>query len=41
VLRDALPEWLAEEPHGERVLAFASADEHGGGASYVLLRRAR
>ncbi|HSJ96704.1 MAG TPA: Smr/MutS family protein [Myxococcota bacterium] len=41
VLRDALPAWLAEEPHGARVLAFASADDHAGGATYVLLRRAR
>jgi DNA-nicking Smr family endonuclease len=41
VLRDALPAWLAEEPHGARVLAFAAAAGHGGGATYVLLRRAR
>jgi len=41
VLRDALPGWLAEPPHGESVLAFASADGHAGGASYVLLRRRR
>jgi DNA-nicking Smr family endonuclease len=41
VLRDALPAWLAEEPHGARVLAFASADDHAGGATYVLLRRLR
>jgi DNA-nicking Smr family endonuclease len=41
VLRDALPDWLAEEPYGGAVLAFASAAQHGGGASYVLLRRRR
>src|SRR5690606_4523367 len=41
VLRDALPAWLAEPPHGARVLAFASADDHAGGATYVLLRRFR
>jgi len=41
VLRDALPDWLAEEPHGARVLAFAAAGGHGGGATYVLLRRPR
>ncbi|HEY8493836.1 MAG TPA: Smr/MutS family protein [Myxococcota bacterium] len=40
VLREALPGWLAEPPHGARVLAFASADAHAGGATYVLLRRA-
>jgi DNA-nicking Smr family endonuclease len=41
VLRDALPAWLAEPPHGPRVLAFAASDDHAGGASYVLLRRTR
>ena len=41
VLREALPAWLAEPPHGARVLAFASADGHAGGATYVLLRRSR
>jgi DNA-nicking Smr family endonuclease len=41
VLREALPAWLAEPPHGGRVLAFASSDDHGGGATYVLLRRPR
>lgn len=41
VLRGALPGWLAEEPHGAEVLAFASATRHAGGASYVLLRRKR
>jgi DNA-nicking Smr family endonuclease len=41
VLRDALPRWLAEEPHGPRVLAFAAADDRAGGATYVLLRRPR
>jgi DNA-nicking Smr family endonuclease len=41
VLKRALPDWLAEPPLGERVMAFASATpEHGGlGATYVLLRR--
>jgi DNA-nicking Smr family endonuclease len=41
VLRDALPGWLGEEPHGPRVLAFAAAEAKRGGATYVLLRRAR
>jgi len=41
VLRDALPTWLAEPPHGARVLAFAAAAGRRGGATYVLLRRAR
>lgn len=41
VLREALPGWLAEAPHGASVLAFASADGHGGGATCVLLRRRR
>ncbi len=43
LLREALPEWLAEPPHGASVLAFSSArPEHGGGgACYVLLRRRR
>ena len=41
VLRDALPDWLAEDPHGAHVLAFASAEGRRGGATYVLLRRAR
>lgn len=41
VLREALPRWLAEEPHGASVLGFAAADGHAGGASYVLLRRRR
>ena len=39
VLREALPDWLAEPPHGAHVLAVASADAHAGGATYVLLRR--
>lgn len=41
VLREALPDWLAEPPLAARVLAFATAAaRHGGpGASYVLLRR--
>jgi DNA-nicking Smr family endonuclease len=41
VLREALPAWLAEAPHGQCVLAFASAEDRHGGASYVLLRRER
>lgn len=41
VLRDALPLWLAEEPHGARILAFAAAADRRGGATYVLLRRTR
>jgi len=41
VLRDALPAWLGEAPHGARVLAFAAGEEQRGGATYVLLRRAR
>jgi DNA-nicking Smr family endonuclease len=41
VLRDALPGWLGEEPHGSRVLAFAAAEATRGGATYVLLRRTR
>jgi DNA-nicking Smr family endonuclease len=42
VLKQGLPEWLAEPPLGREVMAFASAtSEHGGpGATYVLLRRA-
>ena len=41
VLRDALPAWLAEAPHGASVLAFAAGEAQRGGATYVLLRRAR
>src|SRR5262245_35565145 len=43
VLKDALLEWLAEPPVGERVLAFTSARGRDGGvgATYVLLRRSR
>jgi DNA-nicking Smr family endonuclease len=41
VLRDALPEWLAEAPHAARILAFAADETRRGGATYVLLRRAR
>jgi DNA-nicking Smr family endonuclease len=43
VLKDALIEWLAEPPVGERVLAFTSARGRDGGigATYVLLRRSR
>jgi DNA-nicking Smr family endonuclease len=41
VLKRSLPDWLAEPPLGEHVMAFASATpEHGGlGATYVLLRK--
>ena len=41
VLRDALPEWLAQSPHGASILAFAAGEAQRGGATYVLLRRAR
>lgn len=41
VLRASLADWLAEEPHGPRVLAFAAAADRRGGATYVLLRRRR
>jgi len=41
VLREALPVWLAEEPHAGAVLAFAAAEDRRGGATYVLLRRDR
>jgi len=41
VLRDALPGWLAETPHGASVLAFAAGEPQRGGATYVLLRRTR
>ncbi|NNL65027.1 MAG: DNA mismatch repair protein MutS [Myxococcales bacterium] len=42
-LKSALPDWLAEPPHGPAVLAFESADpRHGGpGATRVLLRPPR
>jgi len=41
VLRAALPEWLAEEPHAAAILAFAAAEGRHHGATYVLLRRVR
>ena len=41
VLRDALPGWLSAAPHGAAILAFAAAADRRGGATYVLLRRAR
>lgn len=41
VLRDTLPEWLAEAPHRASILAFAAGESQRGGATYVLLRRAR
>ncbi len=39
VLRQQLADWLADPPHGARVMAFASTRD--GGATYVLLRRQR
>jgi DNA-nicking Smr family endonuclease len=41
VLKRSLPGWLAEPPHGTRVLAFSTAGPHGGrgGAMLVALRR--
>ena len=43
VLKQALPAWLAQPPHGRQVLAFTTAGEYGaaGGATLVLLRRKR
>lgn len=41
VLREHLPRWLAEDPHASSILAFAAATDRRGGATYVLLRRAR
>ena len=43
VLRDALPEWLQQEPLAGLVIAFAGApaSQGGSGATLVLLRRAR
>ncbi len=42
VLKRALPTWLAQPPHGRRILAFTTAGKHGasGGATLVLLRPA-
>jgi DNA-nicking Smr family endonuclease len=42
VLRGAVPRWLNETPNRTRILAFATAQprDGGGGAFYVLLRRA-
>jgi len=39
VLREALPGWLAEPPHGAAVLGFAPARPGPQGATCVLLRR--
>lgn len=41
VLKDALLDWLAEAPLGERVMAFTSArgGDGGVGATYVLVRK--
>lgn len=43
VIRRALPDWLADHPNKDRVLAFAPAQPQDGGAGawYVLLRRRR
>jgi DNA-nicking Smr family endonuclease len=43
VLRTAVPRWLNEWPNRRRLLAFAPAQpkDGGGGALYLLLRRAR
>jgi DNA-nicking Smr family endonuclease len=43
ILKRALPRWLAQPPHGRRVLAFTTAGKHGasGGATLVLLRKRR
>jgi DNA-nicking Smr family endonuclease len=43
VLKRALPDWLAEPPHGKQILAFTTAGKYGtsGGATLVLLRRTR
>lgn len=43
VLKERLPGWLAERPHGRRILAFTTAppDRGGTGATLVLLRKRR
>jgi DNA-nicking Smr family endonuclease len=43
VLKEALPEWIAEPAVAPLVLAFATAapGDGGVGATYVLLRRER
>ena len=43
VLKQALPGWLAEHPHGRQVLGFCCARdiEGGTGVTLVLLRRRR
>jgi len=43
VLKETLPDWLAEPPLGQMVMAFTSAKggDGGVGATYVLLRRER
>jgi DNA-nicking Smr family endonuclease len=43
ILRNAVPRWLNEPPVRARILAFGPAQprDGGGGALYVLLRRAR
>jgi DNA-nicking Smr family endonuclease len=43
VLKEELPAWLAEPPHGSRILAFTTANPERGGAgvTLVLLRRKR
>lgn len=42
-LKESLPGWLAEPPHGRQVLGFtsAAADRGGAGATLVLLRPPR
>lgn len=41
VLKEALPKWLAEPPHGRSVLAFTTTGAFGagGGATLVLLSK--
>jgi DNA-nicking Smr family endonuclease len=43
VLKEALPVWLAEPPHGRRVLAFTTAPpaQGGPGATLVWLRKSK
>ena len=41
VLHDALPGWLAEAPHARRSSRSRRTKRAAGGATYVLLRRAR
>jgi len=43
VLKEALPKWLAQPPHGRSVLAFTTTGSFGagGGATLVLLSKKR